>query len=540
MKKTTEIKIKKNNGLLVDYNPEKFHTKVFFAIEGLKNVSASEIEMNAALSIQDGTTSREIQKALTKSCADKISIEEPEYEIAAARLLNQQLRKDVYGGWTPRSFFDMVTRNCDAGYYDGAYIFSNYTEEEIKEFGTHLKYDEYDDHFVYSGLKKTIDSYLINRYRVPQETPQEMFMLINMFAFAKYPAAERRKWVLEGYKILANFEASFPTPVMVALRSTFRKFISCNLIATGDSKETLANTAKVILQLVAAGAGLGIMPGDIRGLDADIDNGRLSHTGAFQIIKGYEKNTKSFVQPTRDGSSTNFYPFFHVEILDMMVWGNNKGTQDTRIQEMDHAIMFTPLFFRRYANNEDITLFFMNDVPDITSYLGNDAEFTKRYEEAERTVPTNRQTKISAAKVFEKFIDERFLQSREYCTFMENIQEQGPYIVPIKMSNLCLAGDSKVYIEDKGEVELKDVCVGDKVYCKNIETNEKSYQTVLNFAMTSPKAKTLRITDTESNRTIICTPDHQIYTKNRGYVLAKDLKEDDILDIHYDELSINL
>lgn len=430
-------KIRKNNGTLEDYDPEKFHEKVFFAVEGLKNVSASKIEMDAGLSIQNGITSKEIQKALTKACADDISEENHENQIAAARLLNQSLRGEVYEGWIPKPFLEMVNRNCEQGYYDGKYIFDNFTEDEIVEFGEMIDYNR-DDKFVYSGLKKTIDSYLIKRYNKSQETPQEMFMLINMFTFAKYPKVERKKWIREGYKILSNFEVSLPTPIMIQLRAVFRKFISCNLIATGDSKETLANAAKIILNLVAAGAGLGIMPGDIRGLGADIDNGRMSHTGTLPIVKGYEKNTKAFVQPSRDGSSTNFYPFFHVEIEAIMTWGNAKGTEETRIRDMDHAIMFNKLFFRRYKNNQDITLFFMNDIPDINSYLGDDEEFTRRYEEAERTIPLSRQIKIPASKIFNTFIDERFLQSREYTTFMENAQEQGLYKIPLKMSNLCL------------------------------------------------------------------------------------------------------
>ena len=51
------------------------------------------------------------------------------------------------------------------------------------------------------------------------------------------------------------------------------------------------------------------------------------------------------------------------------------------------------------------------------------------------------------------------------------------------------------------------------------------------FAQTSPKAKVMKITDEESGKSIVVTPDHKVYTKNRGYVMAKHLKETDILDI---------
>jgi intein/homing endonuclease len=63
----------------------------------------------------------------------------------------------------------------------------------------------------------------------------------------------------------------------------------------------------------------------------------------------------------------------------------------------------------------------------------------------------------------------------------------------------------------------------------NTETKEISFKEVTAFAMTSPKAKVMRITDTESGKQIVCTPDHKIWTENRGYVMAKDLNETDVL-----------
>lgn len=430
-----QIKIKKRNGKMEPYNPEKHQRYVAYAVEGLDNVSASQIEMNAAASILEGTTSKEIQKALIKATADDISPETSDNQIAAARLLNQDIRKEVYGSFTPQPFLDRINEGIKHKYYDGKYIFDNYTEKEIVEFGNRIKYER-DDLFVYSGLKKTASSYLVKQHGKLKETPQEMFMLICMFAFAKYEKKQRNYWVKEGYRILSTFEASLPTPIMIQLRTLFKRFISCNIIHPGDSNETLANASRIIMRLVAAGAGLGI-GNTVRGMGADIDNGRIEHTGCLPIYKGYEKLTKSFVQPSRDGSSTVYHPFFHMEIESMMVWGNAKGTEETRIREMDHNIMFNSLFFERYVNDDYITLFYLNDVLDIVNHMGNDEEFKKRYEHAEETVPKKRQKKIKASIIFDTFIDERFLQSREYVTFVENLNNSGPFKIPLIISNLC-------------------------------------------------------------------------------------------------------
>jgi len=123
------------------------------------------------------------------------------------------------------------------------------------------------------------------------------------------------------------------------------------------------------------------------------------------------------------------------------------------------------------------------------------------------------------------------------------------------MSNLCVAGDTKIEIryvkpqyDDVGEVcgeELFDENIqikelepyigndnGVEVLSYDVETGEKKWKPITAFAETSPKAKVMRITDEESGKSIVVTPEHQVFTKNRGYVMAKDLTENDELVIN--------
>ena len=41
----------------------------------------------------------------------------------------------------------------------------------------------------------------------------------------------------------------------------------------------------------------------------------------------------------------------------------------------------------------------------------------------------------------------------------------------------------------------------------------------------------ISIVDEETGKELICTPDHLIYTKNRGYIRCDNLNENDVLDI---------
>lgn len=425
----------KNNKEKEPYDAEKIHDKTLMAVDGLSNVSASEIEMNAGLSLRNNIPTEEIQDNLIMSAAELIDEDHPNYEIAAARLLNQKLRKQVYSQYSPLPFLDEVEKRVNKGYYDKL-IFKKYTREEIAYFGSKIRYER-DDKFTFTGLSQMFNVYLIKNNGRAIETPQEMFMLMNMYVFADYEKDERKKWVMHGYNALSRFEVSLPTPIMNGLRTTFKRFISCNLIDAGDTTQSLALANAFIMMMTANKSGLGLNTGAIRGLDADIGNGRIKHTGILPILKAYEKSTGAFTQIGRGGSSTNHYPFFHYEIDLIMELGNAKGTEDTRVRHADHSIVFNKLFFERLINKQDITLFHMNAVPGLYDAIGDNEKFKELYEGYEESVPKKHKRIITADDFAEQFINERFLQGRLYYVFADNAHKQGPWNIPVYISNLC-------------------------------------------------------------------------------------------------------
>jgi intein/homing endonuclease len=110
----------------------------------------------------------------------------------------------------------------------------------------------------------------------------------------------------------------------------------------------------------------------------------------------------------------------------------------------------------------------------------------------------------------------------------------------IHNSNLCVAPWTNVDIRLNGSEMTVPIIALDaffqlggyttlEVKSFNVETGIIEYKEVIASAQTSSKARVVRITDDVSGKSITCTPEHKIYTTNRGYVMAKDLKEDDDL-----------
>ena len=108
------MQVTKRDGTKEQFSVEKIHKVVQWATKGINGVSFSDICMNANLSIYDGISSSEIHQVLIKSANDLISENSPNYQYAAAKLLNMQLRKEVWGyGDQPTDFLLFLQRNVD-------------------------------------------------------------------------------------------------------------------------------------------------------------------------------------------------------------------------------------------------------------------------------------------------------------------------------------------------------------------------------------------------------------------------------------------
>ena len=92
------IKVKKRNGRGTEpLHLEKMHRMVEEACKGLAGVSASQVEIQSGIQFYDGITTQEIQEILVKSASDLITLENPNYQFVAARLLLFATRKSLYG-----------------------------------------------------------------------------------------------------------------------------------------------------------------------------------------------------------------------------------------------------------------------------------------------------------------------------------------------------------------------------------------------------------------------------------------------------------
>jgi len=435
------IQVTKRDGNREDLDLEKMHRVVFWATEGINGVSASEVELKSHIQFYNGIKTTDVQETLIKAAADLISEENPNYQYVAGRLINYHLRKEVYGKYEPYHIKDLVRKNTDLGLYDSELI-GYYDDEEWDRLNGYIKHDR-DMDLTYVAMEQLRGKYLVQNRVNKQifETPQMAYMLIAATLFHDYPKDTRLTWVRDYYEAISKHDISLPTPVMAGVRTSQRQFSSCVLIETDDSLDSINATASSIVKYVSQKAGIGIGAGRIRAINSPIRNGDAAHTGVIPFYKLFQAAVKSCSQGgVRGGAATLYYPLWHLEVEDLLVLKNNKGTDDTRVRHMDYGVQFNKLMYERLMTGGDITLFSPSDVPGLYDAFFQDQDrFRDLYETAERNTRI-RKKKVKAIELFSAFMQERKDTGRIYLQNVDHANTHSPFDEtkwPIKQSNLC-------------------------------------------------------------------------------------------------------
>lgn len=164
--------------------------------------------------------------------------------------------------------------------------------------------------------------------------------------------------------------------------------------------------------------------------------------------------------------------------------------------------------------------------PDATWEIGKDvAEFygAKKYE----APVLGKQGDILGNRhpLFDKFTD--IENMRNYPTIFQDGEE----VICTEKIHGCVHEDTRIMLVNGEEIPISEIQCGDIVSSYNEETDSfvgRKVKAVL-IQENTPLLLWFSLTF-DNNRTLICTEDHPILTKNRGWVIAKDInEEDDIL-----------
>ena len=472
---TNGTKVKKRSGQVESLDLNKMHKMVDEACKDLAGVSASQIEINSGIQFYDGITTAEIQEILIRSASDLIDLDNPNYQFVAARLLLFSLRKQLWGRMHEHgNLTDHVRDGIERGVYDPE-ILQKYSPEEFDKINNMIDHDR-DYLFTYAGLRQVVDKYLVQDRSTGSvyETPQFMYILIAATIFSDYPQETRLDYVKKYYDAISKHKVNIPTPVMAGVRTPLRQYASCVLVDVDDTLDSIFSSDMAIGRYVAQRAGIGINAGRIRGINAKIRGGEVQHTGVVPFLKKFESTVRCCTQNgIRGGSATVHFPIWHQEIEDILVLKNNKGTEDNRVRKLDYSIQLSKLFYERFIQNQEITLFSPHSVPGLYESFGTDSfdELYCRYE-SDESIP---KSTIGAQELILNLLKERAETGRIYIMNIDHCNTHSSFKDKVEMSNLCQEITLPTYplqhIDDRtGEIAL---CILSAINVGKIKSDEE-------------------------------------------------------------------
>ena len=455
------MQVLKKNGVSVPYDVSKINSFLELITEGIENVSMSDIIMNSNILLYDGISTSQINSIFIKSAENLITEDTPNYDLVAGRILMSEIRKSAYGDFDPDDLYEIVTRNVLIGRYDPELLI-HYTKEEFDHFDMFIDHDR-DLQFSIAGVREWEDKYLVKDKKSNQffESPQVSYILMAMSTFMYDQGNEkysRSDLVKLRYEHLSLGYVNSPTPQSAGLRTSTRNYSSCVLIEAHDSIDGISAVERVAKKYATLKAGLGIGVQGLRATNQPIRNGEAINTGVLPHAKSIELSATSCSQGgIRKGSCTFNWLGWHLDFEDIVRYKNGAKLDDDSMKHSDHSILINEYLWTRALNNEDIWLFSPEQVPDLYNsfFLGDNAIFEKLYLEA-IDMPGIAKKKIPATEWIFPIVTERFGTGRIYLLMMDNTNKYSPFIpelAPVRMSNLCVAGDTLI-LTDKGHIRI--------------------------------------------------------------------------------------
>ena len=425
------ITIIKRNGRTEKLDITKIQKYTSAAVEGLSNVSQSELEVDAQIQFRDGITSKEIQQTLIKTAVDKIDIDAPNWTFVASRLFLFNLYHQVNGftGYSSlKSYFEK-------GEKEGRLLLGLKEMYNLEELEKHIK-PERDMQFNYLGVKTLYDRYLIkDRNSNPIELPQHMFMAIAMFLAQK--EKNREEWALKFYNMISTFEVMLATPTLSNARTTRHQLSSCYIGSTPDNIEGIFDSYKEMALLSKFGGGIGWDWTNVRSMGSYIDGHKNAAGGTIPFLKITNDIAVAVDQlGTRKGAMAVYREPWHIDINDFLDLKKNSGEERRRAHDLFPALWINDLFMQRVEEDGIWTLFDPYDCSELTTLYGE--EFNKKYRELEENESIIKE-KLKAKNLWKKILTSYFESGSPFLCFKDNANRANPnnHMGVIRSSNLC-------------------------------------------------------------------------------------------------------
>jgi len=425
------IRVVKRSGRVEALDVTKIQKYTAAAVEGLKSVNQSELEVDAKLQFRDMISTEEIQQALIKTAVDKIDIDRPDWTFVAARLFLY----DIYHKATGFTGYNHMRDYLERGEKEGRIVLGLKEKYDLDDLNDYIKADR-DLQFTYLGIRTLYDRYLIkDKKGDPIELPQQLFMAVAMFLAQN--EFDSQTWAKKFYDILSKFEVMAATPTLSNARTPRHQLSSCYIGSTPDNIEGIFDGYKEMALLSKFGGGIGWDWSLVRGMGSFIDGHKHAAGGIVPFLKIANDVAIAVDQlGTRKGAIAVYIEPWHIDVRDFLDLKKNSGEERRRAHDLFPALWLNDLFMQRVQEDATWTLFDPYEVSELAGLY--DEAFTARYEELEQDASLAREV-ISAKGLWKEILRSYFETGNPFLAFKDAANRANPnkHTGVIRSSNLC-------------------------------------------------------------------------------------------------------
>ena len=512
-----DINVKKRNGRLEPYNPDKINNSVERACVDLDGVSASEVVLDAQLTLNDKVKTSEIDRSLILTARSKI-YKNPQYAYVGARLLLNCLYKEVFKESVDCDTFEedyrgAFIKNIKRGVKEGIYS-EKLLDYDLKELASYIVPCR-DKLYKYQGIQNLYDRYFQRIDDKVIETPQHFHMRVAMGLC--YNEENKEEMVKELYDVYSKHLASPSTPTLFNSGTPNNQLSSCYLSEIHDSVNGIFDGLWQEARKSKHAGGLGFHVSKIRGTNAKVRGTNGKSSGLIPWLKIYGDMLIACDQGgRRKGSGCAYVEPWHIDIEDFIDLRKANGEERRRSHDINTALWICDLFMERVEKEGATwTLFCPDEAEGLVDSYGD--EFNKLYKKYEK-MAENGEIKnfrvVEAKTLWKKILKMLFETSHPWPTFKDNANFRYSNIHCGKLhgSNLC----TEIFLHT-----ISSKYGGNDVFGEKTETGETA---VCNLAS-------------------VCLPNHLTKKEDGTYEinrekLAKTIKTvirglDNVIDINF-------
>lgn len=344
------------NGLIYDLPEAEGLRETFFDMKRdfpEEEYSLKKLEEKYATFYKTEVPREEQMKMLVKAAVELTTQEAPKWEMIAARIYLNIVKKDLKEEMRKRgitSFYKKICYLTEEKLY-GAYILESYTMDEIREFEKLMKEDR-DYLFNYSGLELLLNRYVIRDQKgILLESPQEMFLGIAMHLAMK-EKKDRYTWVEKFYNMLSLLQVTVATPTLSNARKPYHQLSSCFIDTVPDSLNGIYKSIDNFAKVSKLGGGMGMYFGKVRASGSMIRGFEGAAGGVIRWIRLVNDTAVAVDQlGVRQGAAAVYLDVWHRDLPEFLNLRTNNGDDRMKAHDIFPGVCYPDYFWEQARDN---------------------------------------------------------------------------------------------------------------------------------------------------------------------------------------------